>query len=62
MDKIRLGKTDLIVNKNGFGALPIQRANKEDSEKLLKKPMKMALTSMILLVFTQIVKKNLEML
>lgn len=37
MDKIRLGKTDLIVNKNGFGALPIQRADKEDSEKIIKK-------------------------
>ena len=37
MDKIRLGKTDLIVNKNGFGALPIQRANEKDSEKIIKK-------------------------
>lgn len=24
MDTIRLGRTNLIVNKNGFGALPVQ--------------------------------------
>lgn len=34
---MRLGKTDLIVNKNGFGALPIQRRNIEDSIKILQK-------------------------
>lgn len=25
MDTVRLGRTNLIVSKNGFGALPIQR-------------------------------------
>lgn len=34
---MRLGKTDLIVNKNGFGALPIQRRNIEDSIEILQK-------------------------
>lgn len=34
---MRLGKTNLIVNKNGFGALPIQRRNEEDSIEILKK-------------------------
>ena len=29
MDKVRLGKTELTVNKNGFGALPIQRITKK---------------------------------
>ena len=33
---MRLGKTNLEVNKNGFGALPIQRRNDEDSVEILK--------------------------
>lgn len=37
MKKIRLGKTDIMVNKNGFGALPIQRISYEESDLLLKK-------------------------
>ena len=34
--KMRLGKTNLEVNKNGFGALPIQRRNEKDSIDILK--------------------------
>ena len=37
MRKIRLGKTGIVVNKNGFGALPIQRRNMEDAVKILRK-------------------------
>lgn len=37
MDTIRLGRTGLIVNKNGFGALPVQRISKEDGAALLRK-------------------------
>ena len=33
---MRLGKTNLKVNKNGFGALPIQRRNEKDSIEILK--------------------------
>ena len=33
---MRLGKTNLEVNKNGFGALPIQRRNESDSIEILK--------------------------
>ena len=33
---MRLGKTNLEVNKNGFGALPIQRRNERDSIEILK--------------------------
>ena len=33
--KMRLGKTNLEVNKNGFGALPIQRRNMDDSVEIL---------------------------
>ena len=34
---MRLGKTNLEVNKNGFGALPIQRRNEKDSIEILTK-------------------------
>lgn len=37
MDKVRLGKTNLEVNKIGFGALPIQRRNMDDSLEILQK-------------------------
>lgn len=33
---MRLGKTNLNVNKNGFGALPIQRRNEKDSIEILQ--------------------------
>ena len=35
MDNLRLGKTNLEVNKIGFGALPIQRRNMDDSLAIL---------------------------
>lgn len=37
MKKIRLGKTELLVTQNGFGALPIQRVSFEQAELILKK-------------------------
>ena len=37
MDKVILGKTGLEVNKNGFGALPIQRITKSEAVYLLQK-------------------------
>jgi len=37
MDSVILGKTGLVVNKNGFGALPIQRIVKKDAVYLLQK-------------------------
>lgn len=37
MKKITLGKTNLTVNKNGFGALPIQRISDRDAVYLLHK-------------------------
>ena len=35
MENVRLGKTEITVNKNGFGALPIQRILREDAVRLL---------------------------
>ena len=37
MQTVRLGKTNMIVSKNGFGALPIQRISKEAAAHLLRK-------------------------
>lgn len=37
METVRLGKTEIVVNKNGFGALPIQRISDADAVHLLKK-------------------------
>ena len=37
MTTVTLGSTGITVNKNGFGALPIQRISKEDAAKLLRK-------------------------
>lgn len=37
MQTVRLGRTNLIVNKNGFGALPIQRADMETACRILRK-------------------------
>lgn len=35
--QVRLGSTEIVVNKNGFGALPIQRISDEEAVYLLKK-------------------------
>lgn len=37
METIRLGRTNLIVSKNGFGALPIQRVDMETACRILRK-------------------------
>ena len=37
MQTVRLGKTNLTVSKNGFGALPVQRISMDDAVRLLRK-------------------------
>lgn len=37
MEKVTLGRTHITVNKNGFGALPMQRVTKEEAHILLRK-------------------------
>ncbi len=37
MKTVRLGRTNLIVNKNGFGALPVQRVGMDEACKILRK-------------------------
>ena len=34
---VRLGTTEIVVDKNGFGALPIQRISDEEAVKLLRR-------------------------
>ena len=36
-NQVRLGKTEIIADKNGFGALPIQRISDEEAGHLLRK-------------------------
>lgn len=44
MVRVRLGKTEIIAEKNAFGALPIQRVSKEEAVKLLKKAYESGIT------------------
>lgn len=37
METVRLGKTGIVTNKNGFGALPIQRISVEAAASILRK-------------------------
>ena len=37
MVKVTLGSTGITVNKNGFGALPVQRGSKEEASRLVQK-------------------------
>ena len=37
METIRLGRTGLVVSKNGFGALPVQRVDMDTACHLLRK-------------------------
>ena len=36
METVRLGKTGLVVSKNGFGALPIQRVGMDEAARILR--------------------------
>ncbi|MBQ4539330.1 MAG: aldo/keto reductase, partial [Oscillospiraceae bacterium] len=37
MTSLKIGKTDIVIEKNGFGCLPIQRITKEEAAYLLRK-------------------------
>ena len=37
MKYVTLGTTGITVNKNGFGALPVQRVSMDEAKKILRK-------------------------
>ena len=37
MEKVRLGRTELLVTKTAFGALPIQRISTAEAVKLVRR-------------------------
>lgn len=37
METVRLGKTEIVTNKNGFGALPIQRISDEEAVRIVRR-------------------------
>lgn len=37
MEKIRLGRTNLMVSRSGFGGIPIQRLSSAEAEKIIRK-------------------------
>lgn len=44
MTKVRLGKTGIVVEKNAFGALPIQRISREEAVGLLRRAYRTGVT------------------
>lgn len=44
MTMVTLGTTNITTNKNGFGALPIQRVSMEDAKRLLRKAFENGIT------------------
>ena len=47
-DMVTLGRTGITVNKNGFGALPVQRVSKEEAIRLVHKAYDGGVTSSML--------------
>lgn len=43
-DKVKLGRTGIEVNRNGFGALPIQRVSVEEAVEIVKKAVDFGVT------------------
>lgn len=62
MSEVILGRTGITVNKNGFGALPIQRITKEQAASLLQRAYDGGITFLILPAPTQTAKKSWDTL
>ena len=44
MNTVRLGKTEIVTNKNGFGALPIQRVSDEEAIQIIRRAYESGIT------------------
>lgn len=44
MDQVRLGSTGIMANRNGFGALPMQRIDRESAVRLVRKAYRHGIT------------------
>ena len=44
MEKVRLGKTDMLVSRLGFGGIPIQRLNEDEAVAVVKKCLDLGIT------------------
>jgi predicted aldo/keto reductase-like oxidoreductase len=44
LEKIRLGKTDMLVSRLGFGGIPIQRLNEDEAVTVVKKCLDLGIT------------------
>lgn len=60
MQTVTLGKTGITVEKNGFGALPIQRVSTQDAVKLIHKAYHAGMTFLIQPDGIQTVNKSWE--
>ena len=60
MADITLGKTQITVNKNGFGCLPVQRVSVEEAVRLLRKARENGINSLIRRGPIRTVKKSWE--
>lgn len=58
MEKVTLGRTGITVNRNGFGALPIQRVTGEDAITILRKAYDQGFVFLIVQDGIVIVKKS----
>lgn len=58
-DMVTLGRTGITVNKNGFGALPVQRVSKEEAIVLYIRHMRWCEIHLIRQEPTAIVRKSL---
>ena len=44
MEKVRLGRTNLMVSKLGFGGIPIQRVTEDEAVTVVKKCLELGIT------------------
>ena len=59
MEKVILGRTGICVQKNGFGALPVQRVSLNEAKIILRKAYEMAFNFLIQQELIVTVKKKL---